>query len=110
MRLGTSAIVARNVDWSGTSSTEPYEASWAGEAIMFVRALQDGVGERSSAYVEISADGIRWVREGTTFELPWQKDEVSFARVSHFGNWLRLSAEFADRSSLRVLVTMHFKS
>jgi hypothetical protein len=29
--------------------------------------------------------------------------------VRHFGNWLRVSAEFAEGSALRVLVTLHLK-
>jgi hypothetical protein len=110
MRMSNSAVVTRNVTWSGLAHSEPYEAGWAGEAVVFVRALKPGSGERGIAHVEMSADGMHWVREGTSFTLPLDKDEVSFARVSHFGNWLRIAGEFADGSALTVLVTFHFKS
>lgn len=110
MRMSSSAVVTRNIVWSGQSCTEPYEAGWAGEAVVFVRALNPAIGMAGTAHVEISADGMNWVREGTSFSLPTRQDEVTFARVSHFGNWLRLAADFPEGSSLTVLVTLHFKS
>ena len=110
MRMSNSAVVTRNIVWSDKSFTEPYEAGWAGEAVAFVRALAPAVGAAGTAHVEISADGMNWVREGTSFFLPTGADEVTFARVSHFGNWLRLAADLPQGSSLTVLVTFHFKS
>ena len=110
MRLSASAVVARNVLWSGAVESEPYEAGWAETAVIFVRALERGSGTPGRAHVEISPDGMRWVREGTSFELPIEPDAVSFARVRDFGNWLRLGCEFAEGSSLKVLVTLHLKS
>ncbi|HEY0920118.1 MAG TPA: hypothetical protein VGD93_12975, partial [Devosia sp.] len=68
------------------------------------------VGKPGRAHVEISPDGMRWVREGTSFELPSERDAIAFARVSQFGNWLRLACDFEAGSSLRVLVTLHLKS
>ena len=38
------AVVARNESWTGASATEPYEAGWAKEAIVFVRALKEPKG------------------------------------------------------------------
>ena len=58
------AVVARNETWTGESSTEPYEAGWAKEAIVFVRALRDPKGKLPKARVEISADGMHWAPEG----------------------------------------------
>jgi hypothetical protein len=110
MRMSTTAIVARNVEWSGAAASEQYEAGWAQTALIFVRALRDAVGAPGQAYVEISPDGMHWVREGTRFDLPANKGEIGFARVRHFGNWLRVSGEFAEGSSLRVLVTLHLQS
>ena len=52
---------------------------------------------------------MHWAREGTAFALPTRRDEVRFARVSHFGNWLRLAGEFPEDSALNVLVTLHLK-
>lgn len=110
MRMSTTAIVARNNLWSGKSHSEPYEAGWAESAIVFVRALKPGAGKAGRAFVEISPDGVNWVREGTTFDLPTLHNGVAFARVSHFGNWLRLAGEFPEDSALTVLVTLHLKS
>lgn len=110
MRMSNSAVVARNVVWSGQAQTEPYEAGWANDAVIFVRALKEGVGPAGRAFVEISPDGMNWAREGTVFDLPTAKNGVTFARVTRFGNWLRLASELPDGSALTVLVTMHFKS
>lgn len=110
MRMSTTAIVARNVVWSGTVASEPYEAGWADTAVIFVRALKPGTGHPARAHVEISPDGMHWVREGTSFDLPVERDGIAFARVSHFGNWLRLACDFGEGSSLNVLVTLHLKS
>ena len=110
MRMSTTAIVARNVDWSGMAATEPYEAGWAETALIFVRALRPAIGEPGRAHVEISPDGMNWVREGTSFDLPSDQHAVTFTRVNSFGNWLRLTSQFEEGSSLRVLVTIHLKS
>ncbi|MGV3649943.1 MAG: hypothetical protein ACO1OK_00840 [Devosia sp.] len=110
MRMSNSAVVTRNITWSGLAHSEPYEAGWAGEAVIFVRALKPGIGGAGIAHVEMSADGMNWAREGTSFPLPTGENEVTFGRVSHFGNWLRIAAEFPEGASLVVLVTLHFKS
>lgn len=110
MRMSTTAIVARNVVWSGTATSEPYEAGWAETAVIFVRALKRGTGRPGKGHVEISPDGMHWVREGTSFDLPVEKDDVTFVRVRDFGNWLRVSGSFDEGSSVNVLVTLHLKS
>lgn len=109
MKLSTSAIVARNSEWSGLNHSEPYEAGWAAEAIVFVRALKAPLGRPGRAHVEISADGMTWVRDGTTFDLPAEKDAVTFARIAHFGTWLRIAAEIPDDGTQTLLVTLHLK-
>ncbi len=110
MRTSTSAIVARNETWTGEASTEPYEAGWAKEAIIFVRSLQTPLGPQGCARVEISPDGMNWAPEGTEIPLPDRKDGVTFARISHFGTWLRLAAALPENSANTVLVTIHLKS
>jgi hypothetical protein len=102
------AIVARNVVWKGAAATEPYEAGWAREAVVFVRALKRPVGTMPQARLQMSPDGMRWVDEGTTFPLPREQDAVTFARLSHFGNWLRVAADIPD-GEITVLVTFHLK-
>jgi len=103
------AIVARNENWSGESATEPYEAGWAKEAIVFVRALKAPVGPLAKVRVEISADGMHWCAEGSEFDLPAAKDAVTFQRLSHFGNFLRIAATLPTGSQITVLVALHLK-
>ncbi|GHD21796.1 hypothetical protein ACFOEZ_00775 [Tianweitania populi] len=104
------AVVTRNETWAGVAASEPYEAGWAKEAVFFVRALKQPVGMPAKAFVDISPDGIRWVPEGTEFTLPSSRDGISVARVSHFGNWLRVRAQFDDGAECTVLVTLHLKA
>jgi len=103
------AVVARNETWTGQAATEPYEAGWAREAIIFVRALKS-VGAAGRAHVELSPDGMNWVAEGTTFALPHDASKVTYARLTQFGNWLRIRAELPDGSSVTVVVTIHVKA
>ncbi len=104
------AIVARNESWTAESATEPYEAGWAKEAIVFVRALKAPTGPLPKARIEISADGLHWCAEGSEFDLPAARDAVTFQRVSHFGNFLRVAASLPDGAEITVLVTLHLKA
>jgi hypothetical protein len=104
------AVVARNESWTGESATEPYEAGWAKEAIVFVRALKAPKGALPQARIEISADGMHWAPEGSVFDLPSVKDAVTFQRVAHFGNFLRVVASLPEGAEITVLVTLHLKA
>lgn len=104
------AIVARNELWSGLAASEPYEAGWAREAIIFVRALKDGKGVQPTLRIEISPDGNHWVPEGSEAAMPKGKDSVCALRIRHFGNWLRVAADFAPGAEATVLVTIHLKA
>jgi hypothetical protein len=104
------AVVARNETWTGNAATEPYEAGWAREAIVFVRALKVEGGGGGVAVVELSPDGMNWAAEGTTFALPTDSSKVTFARVAQFGNWLRIRAELPQGASITVVVTIHVKA
>lgn len=104
------AVVVRNETWSGEAATEPYEAGWAREAVIFVRTLKEPAGPLPVARVEISPDGMHWIAEGATVEIPAVKDGIAVARITHFGNWLRLSARFEAGASATVLVTIHLKA
>lgn len=110
MRESTTAILARNEAWSGNVATEPYEAGWASELVIFVRALRAGSAGGAMAQVQISPDGIRWVNEGTLVQVPEGQDEVQFARLAHFGNWIRLAATLPENAEVRVMVTVHAKA
>ena len=103
-------IVARNERWSGRAASEPYEAGWAQEAVIFVRAVKAPAGQQPMARAEISPDGIHWLPEGSEFAMPAQKDDISVARLRNFGNWLRVTADFADGAEATVLVTLHLKA
>jgi len=104
------AVVARNERWSGNAASEPHEAGWAREAVIFVRALKEPSGTQPTVHVEISPDGMRWIAEGTAAEMPSQKDGIAVLRVAHFGNWLRVAASFEDGAESTVLVTVHLKA
>ena len=109
LRRSYTAVVERNVQWREAFATEPYEAGWASEAIFFVRALAATPDCRGSASVQISADGIRWVDEGTGLQLPTKADEMTFCKVRHFGGWLRLRGELPAGESLTVIVSLALK-
>ena len=110
LRRSYTATVERNVIWNGEFASEPYEAAWASEAIFFVRALDVSSNfEGGLASVQISADGIHWADEGTTFELPRKTDAVTFCKVSHFGGWLRIIGEVPTPVEVRVLVSLALK-
>lgn len=112
IRRSYTAIVERNVLWKGPFVSEPYEAAWASEAIFFVRALDVSPSGDAGSYqarVQIAADGIHWADEGTSFDLPRKKDEVTFCRVTHFGGWLRLCGKTEPRDGINVLVSLALK-
>ena len=111
LRESHNAVVARNEEWRGSIATEPYEAGWAVEAIIFVRALSvEGEAAGVEARVQISPDGMRWADEGSRFKLPAQADEVTFSRVTHFGNWLRIVAELPEGVRIKPVVTISLKA
>ncbi len=103
------AVVARNVGWTGPDATEPYEAGWAREAVIFVRALEAD-GPAGTARVQLSPDGMRWVDEGTSFPLPSRREGVTFARVREFGTWLRIAVDLPPGTALTVMVTISLKA
>lgn len=104
------AILARNERWSGDAASEPYEAGWAREAVIFIRALKEPKGPQPQIRAEISPDGMRWIAEGTTAAMPSTRDGIAALRVKHFGNWIRVAATFAEGSESTVLVTLHAKA
>ncbi|GAU82696.1 hypothetical protein [Bosea sp. BIWAKO-01] len=104
------AIVARNETWTGEAATEPYEAGWAKEAIVFVRALKPPKGTLPQARIEISADGLHWAPEGSLFDLPARENAVTFQRLAHFGNFLRVAVSLPAGAEITVLVSLHLKA
>lgn len=104
------AVIARNEIWRGEAATEPFEAGWAREAVIFVRALKEPIGSPPIAVVEISPDGMHWVPEGSSFVMPANEDSISVARLTCFGNWLRLRTSYDQGTECVVLVTIHLKA
>lgn len=104
------AVVARNETWTGRAASEPYEAGWAREAVIFLRALKEPKGTQPIARVEISPDGMHWVAEGSEAAMPSGREEIAVMRVAHFGNWLRVAADFENGSENTILVTVHLKA
>ncbi len=109
LRESSTTVLARNETWRGDCATEPVEAGWASEAVFFVRALRAPVGAMSEVFVEISPDGMHWVREGASVAMPTQEHGIAAVRAAHFGNWLRLRAVLPEGSECVVLVTLHLK-
>lgn len=110
MRQSHTAVLARDELWEGPFATEPYEVAWAREATFFLRVLDpypDGGGVE--ARVQISPDGMRWCEEGTTLTLPTDPDTPTFARVRHFGGWLRLCGSVPEGAGARVIAYLVLK-
>jgi hypothetical protein len=109
IRRSHTAVVERNVRWSGAFETEPYEAGWASEAIFFVRTLERAtLGSDTSARVQVSPDGMAWCDEGTAVSLRGEPGQT-FCRVRHFGGWLRLAGRLSPGEALRVIVYLVLK-
>jgi hypothetical protein len=109
LRESSTLVLARNETWRGDSATEPVEAGWASEAVFFVRALRTPVGPMPEVFVEISPDGMHWIREGASAAMPTQENDIALLRSAHFGNWLRVRAALPEGSECVVLVTLHLK-
>jgi hypothetical protein len=78
-----------------TISSFPYETGWADEAIYFITAESATPSTaKIRLRVQLSADGLRWLDEGTVVELTGPSS--AFARVSHFGGFLRLAGDVVD--------------
>ena len=111
IRESHTAIVTRNVIWQGSVASEPYEVGWAGEAILFLRALDvSGAAGGAAARVQISPDGMLWIDEGSKLTVPTATNGLAFVRVREFGNWLRLAAELPGGFSMKALVTISLKA
>ena len=100
MRQFMTTAVEQRKDFTGAFSTHPMEAGWAGEAIFFITVEKvSGSAALLHARVQLSVDGVNWLDEGTEFS-PLNKPGQYFARVSHFGGWLRLNADIEGEDSV----------
>ena len=109
MKQSHTTVLERNTEWKGKFETEPCEAGWASEAIFFVRVLEANAEYiDADAQVQISPDGIHWANEWSTVLID-AEGGTTYCRVSHFGNWLRLTGELPEGISAKVLVYLVLK-
>ena len=106
----TSVIETRQTVADGFA-TQPFECAWATEAIFFLHLDESSEAQPTAdahlvAHVQISPDGIRWIDEGTKVADP-PSQHGSFARVRHFGGWLRL--RFAGDGEMTVTIRLALK-
>jgi len=66
MRQSHTAVIERNVEWTASFTTEPYETAWATEAIFFVRILH--VGSLSSLRFHCTSKSLPMASTGATKE------------------------------------------
>lgn len=91
MRLFNASHLEVKKNFKEDFQTNPYEAGWASECIFFISVEElSGANSTLIAAVELSHDGIHWVKEGTVSD-PITSKGLHFIRVNHFGNWLRLN-------------------
>jgi hypothetical protein len=109
MRQSHTTALELGTTWEGDFATEPYESAWAREALVFVRLIDGALPAGVSARVQIAPDGIHWVDEGTELQLPTAPEQTSFARVSHFGGWLRVVGTLPGGVALPVIVHLVLK-
>ena len=104
MRHFHTSVVERREPFVGRFETHPFEAGWAAEAIFFVK-FEDYEGPGFRAEVQISADGLDWVPEGSVLG-PITQPGTYVARVRHFGGWLRLAGDLGGPQA-RCVATVH---
>lgn len=106
MRQFQTAVVERKERYDDAFATHPFECAWASEAIFFLRIEHlEGEDARVQARVQISADGVRWIDEGTRFDPPSRPGD-SFVRVRHFGGWLRLAGTVEGAAGAVATITV----
>lgn len=109
MLESTTAVVARNDVWQDIATSEPYETAWADEAVIFLRNLESvGTPEEARAWIQISADGMRWVDEGSSMAVP-AEGQVTFCRIRHFGGFVRVKTVLPHGSSFKALLSIALK-
>ncbi len=110
MRHFHASVVERRIIVKESFTAHPMEAGWASEAIFFLIVEEvHGLNTVLEAKVEISADGINWIAEGTVLPTIVNPGHY-FAKVSHFGNWLRVKGEVSGMdASIKLSIHLHLK-
>lgn len=87
MKQFYTSVVELRQEFDSSIDTHPFECGWADEAIFFVE-VHDCVPDTTvTLRVQLSADGIRWIDEGTVMEVT----DSAFTRITHFGGFIRLA-------------------
>jgi hypothetical protein len=106
MRNFNTVVLERLKYFTDDFATEPYEVGWASEAIFFIRIHEiEGSNVSLDATVQISADGINWLDEGTHFSRITDIGD-RFVKVSNFGGWLRLNANVQGGNQPKLKLTI----
>lgn len=109
MRQSYTAVIERAEPLSETFATEPYEAGWACEAVLFIRTLEDSAAAATvRARVQMSPDGIHWVDSGTSFP-DLTGAGITHAPMTNFGNWLRVAGTVDGGGPAKALVYVALK-
>jgi len=107
MQQNNTSVLARRIVIDADFASQPYEAGWASEAVVFVQV--EGEHPDLTLATEISPDGINWVRRGDVVAL---RAESSMAELSltRFGNWLRVTVTGASAdATARILIHVNGK-
>ncbi|MEO7235110.1 MAG: DUF6385 domain-containing protein [Lapillicoccus sp.] len=107
MQTTYTSVLARRVRIDGDFATLPYEAGWANEAVFFIQT--EGEHPELEIAVEISPDGIHWLRRGRPVAIGVE-DAIAEIPVTTFGNWLRVTVHGStSETASRVLIHVNLK-
>lgn len=107
MQQNNTSVLARRIVIDSDYSSQPYEAGWAREAVIFVQV--EGDHPALTLATEISPDGITWIRRGDAVTLA---PDATIAEMSltAFGNWLRVTVNGASpTATARILIHVNGK-
>jgi hypothetical protein len=107
MQTTYTSVLARRLRVDGDFTTLPYEAGWATEAVVFVQT--EGEHPKLEIAVEVSPDGINWIRRGSTVDMG-EGDAITEIPVTTFGNWLRVTVRGSTpETGSRILIHLNLK-
>jgi hypothetical protein len=111
MRKFFTAVLEQGNTYEGPFCTEPFEAGWAGEALWFVRVLDDAEPQRITLTPQISPDGLVWMdAPGPALAIDLPDAGLHSAAQSNFGNWLRLRVDMAPGRPVKFLIYLALKA